>query len=385
MNKPNNKKYTQTQSKINLSKFNTMNLSKQTIDKGLFSEEQVKEYKEQPIKKIIKNNRNNRNNPLQQITENNPLKITENKISNNKKTFTSNEISFIKNPSILANSEFPKFKYDGGYGFQTLTITLKGNDNQIQFGGGFFNGFGSSNKSKNTRNTKNNSIDSSIYANGGVMNYMTEDVTLVSVAKNGIFSSFFRSLTDSSFFLSSIVNKGNLPGIVSLASPNPGNIGCFYIPPGKSFNVVSSSYIASTNNLKISSNPKFGGLLTGYGLFYTSVESIDEKPGLVWISSYGELTEHIIEPGHKIKIDNGVILAFDSNVTFTTSLAGKGILSSIFSSEGLVSLIDNQSNSNIIVYLQGRSVKSYNDYIADVAYKVCHNSGSSLFSINIDS
>jgi len=338
--------------------------------------------------KLNPNNKNrNRNNQSQKITENEPLQITENKRSNNnKKKFTSNEIAFIKNPLILANSEFPKFKYDGGYGFQTLTITLKGNNNQT--GGGLFNIFSSTGKSKNiNKNNNSNSIDSSVYVTAGAMNYMTEDITLVSVAKSGFISSIARKFSGSSFFLSSIVNQGKLPGIVSLASPNPGNIGCFYIPPGKSFNVVSSSYIASTNNLKISTNAKFGGILTGYGLFYTSAESMDGKPGLVWISSYGELTEHIIEPGHKIKIDNGVILAFDSNVNFITKLAGKGILSSIFSSEGLVSLIDNQTNSDIIVYLQGRSVNSYNDYIASVACEACSgsSSGSSLFSINIGS
>ena len=217
------------------------------------------------------------------------------------------------------------------------------------------------------------------------MNYMTNDITLVSTAKNGLLSSLFRNFSGNTFFLSHIKNEGNVPGKVSLASPNPGDIGCFFIPPGKVLNIVSSSYISSTNNLKISSNAKLGGVLTGYGIFYTSIESVDNNPGLVWISSYGELTEHIIEPGHKIKIDNGVILAFDPNINFTTSIAGKGILSSFFSDEGFVSLIENNTNTNMSIYLQGRSTKSYNDYIANIASKVVSemSPNSSGFSISL--
>jgi uncharacterized protein (TIGR00266 family) len=262
----------------------------------------------------------------------------------------------------LSSNNFPKFIYDGGFGFRTLTVTI---DPKTQNGGLF--GFGSNNnKSKNTKLK----IDESIYIEGGVMNYMTDGITLVSVAKNGVFSSLYRGFSGSKFFLSSIVNEGTVPGIISLASPNPGDIGCFYIPPGKSFNLVSSSYIASTNNLKISTNAKFGGIITGYGIFYTSIESLDGNSGLVWISSFGELTEHIIKPGHKIKIDNGVILAFDSSINFSTGLAGKGLLSSMFSNEGLISVIENSSNSDISIFLQGRSIKSYNDYISDIASQV---------------
>jgi uncharacterized protein (TIGR00266 family) len=300
------------------------------------------------------------------------------------KLFTSNEITYIKNIEILSDNIFPEFKYDGNKGFQTLTIKLYPKSNNIiqhnAIGG--FNLFGRRNN-KSLSNIKLN-IKESIFAEGGAMNYMTEDITLVSVAKNGFFSSIFRTLSDNSFFLSSIKNEGTVPGIVSLAPPNPGNIECFYIPPNRVFNIVSNSYIASTNNLKISSNAKFGGFLTGYGLFYTSIESVDNNPGLLWISSFGDLTEHIIEPGHKIRVDNGVILAFDMNVSFTTTIAGKGILSTLFSREGFVSLIQNNTSSNMIIYLQGRSVKSYNDYIANIAYKVCsETTPSEGFSISL--
>ncbi len=312
--------------------------------------------KQQKRDKIYKGGNNGNSNAPLQSPRNAPL------------PFSSKEITFIKDIKKLSSNNFPKFIYEGGFGFRTLTVTIdpKSNNNSISKtqNGGLF-GFGSSNNKSKKNNLK---IDESIYIEGGAMNYMTDGITLVSVAKNGIFSSLYRGFSGSSFFLSSIVNEGTVPGIISLASPNPGDIGCFYIPPGKSFNVVSSSYIASTNNLKISTNAKLGGFITGYGIFYTSIESLDGNPGLVWISSFGELTEYIIKPGNKIKIDNGVLLAFDSTITFSTGLAGKGLLSSVFSNEGFISVIENNGNSDMSIFLQGRSIKSYNDYISDIAY-----------------
>jgi uncharacterized protein (TIGR00266 family) len=294
------------------------------------------------------------------------------------KSFTSDKITYIENPKILTNNDFPKFIYDGGDGFKTLKITLSSIQNNEQNGGlfGFFD-----NKSSNKKIPYN--IDSLIYAEGGAMNYMTNDVTLVSSAKNRWIGSFLRSLSGGTFFLSSIVNEGKKEGIVSLSPPTPGDIGCFYIPPGKTFIIVSNSYIASTNNLKISSVAKLGGVITGYGIFYTSIESVDNNAGLVWISSFGKLTEYLLKPNEKINVDNGIILAFDSSVQFSTSLAGKGLLSSIFSKEGLISVFENNTNSNITIYLQGRSIKSYNDYIANIASKVyIANVASNLYLNN---
>ena len=264
--------------------------------------------------------------------------------------FVSNDITYINNIDMLKNNDFPKFTYDGGDGFRTLTISLLPNSNR-----------------------SNNHIQKSIYAEGGAMNYMTNDVTLVATAKNGIFSSLYRGFSGSTLLLSSIVNEGTRDGVVSLASPNPGDIGCFYIPPGKILNIVSSSYIASTNNLKVSTNAKLGGVITGYGLFYTSIESTNNSPGLVWISSYGKLTKITLKPNDKINVDNGVILAFDSSIQFSTHLAGKGLLSSFFSDEGLVSQFYNNTNSDMTIYLQGKSIQSYNDYIAKIASRVVGN------------
>jgi len=291
------------------------------------------------------------------------------------KLYTNNEITYIEDPDTLSNNNFPKFTYDGGDGFRTLKIDLlpmKKNKQTVGF-------FGFNNKSSNKKITYN--MEESIYAEGGTMNYMTNDVTLVSSAKNGWIGSFLRSVSGSAFFLSSIVNEGSKKGLVSLSPSIPGDIGCFYIPPGKTFIIVSNSYIASTNNLKISSVAKLGGVITGYGIFYTSIESTDNNAGLVWISSFGKLTKYLLKPNEKIKVDNGIILAFDSTINFSTNLAGKGLLSSIFSDEGLISLFENNTDSNITIYLQGRSIKSYNDYIANIASKVNIANNKSYYNI----
>ena len=272
----------------------------------------------------------------------------KNTVLSNKKTFSSNKntvlsdkITLIKDPSILRNNtEFPGFEYEGGYGFQTVKIKLN--------------------------------PTSTIRADAGAMNYMGGDISMnTNLLGGGILSGLMgavsRGFSGSSTFYNIFENKGKDIDVVTFSSPQPGNIGCFYIPSGKSFNFVSDTYICSTSNLKISTNPRFGGLLLGYGLFFVNVES-KSGPGLVWCSSFGDVIDIKLKKGESIKIDNGVLLGFDPTIKIKTDKVG-GFKSFFLSGEGIISHITNNENDDINIYLQSRSKISYNDYISDIAKK----------------
>jgi len=265
-----------------------------------------------------------------------PSPLIKNNKRNNKKKYKSTSISLIKDPLLLKNNEeFPFFEYEGGDGFKTVKIMLKNNEK--------------------------------IRADGGAMNYMSSLIK-IKTTTGSVLGAFGRMLSGSSAFYNIFYNESENKKEVIFSGINPGNIGCFYIPNGKSFNLVDYSYICSTINLEISTNIRFGGVIMGYGLAFVNVKTTDNKDGLVWISSFGDVIEKIIEPGDGIKIDNGVLLGFESHIKMNTKIIG-GITSTLFSGEGLVTEIKNTDSSPMKIYLQSRSKIGYIDYIKEIVNK----------------
>jgi len=286
---------------------------------------------------MLKNSKNNlQKKPepeqLQKLSNKN---LKNKKLKNNyKKKINSNIIFLVTSPLQTKNSNIcPDYDYEGGEGFKCVKFNLKKNEE--------------------------------IRAEGGAMNYIRNDVT-IETKSNGFFSGIFRKFSGSTFFFNIFKNVSDKLGVVTFSGVNPGDIGCFYIPPGKRFNFVSDTYICSTTNLNINTNIRFGGFLLGYGLTFVQVESNNNNPGLVWISSFGRVTELILEPNESTKIDNGVLLGFDADIKINTQSIG-GIKSLFFSGEGLISKIINDSNKKISIYLQGRSKSQYLSYIQSVS------------------
>jgi uncharacterized protein (TIGR00266 family) len=236
----------------------------------------------------------------------------------------------IKDPSTINNKLFPKFEFEGGDGFKSVKFYLK--------------------------------EDEKINADGGSMNYMTNDMKIQT--KPG---SIFGLFSGTSFFYNTFYNDGNTEAIVNFSSTIPGDIGCFYIPNGKSFNFVSDSYVCSTPNLQIDTDFKLGGFILGYGIAFVSVTARN-GPGLVWCGSYGNVISKELKKGEKIKIDNGVLLGFEDNADLQTKTVG-GFTSTLFSGEGLVTEIVNINNETLTIYLQSRSKIDYNNYIKKIIGK----------------
>jgi uncharacterized protein (AIM24 family) len=186
----------------------------------------------------------------------------------------------------------------------------------------------------------------------------------MSTTTGGIMSGFYRSLSGSSMFYNIFRNSSSYSGFINLSGSYPGNIGCFYIPIGKTFCLVYDSYICSTPNLEISTKLKFGGFILGYGLAFVKITS-SNSPGLLFVSSFGNIIPLIIEPGKSVSVDNGVLLGFDEKVTINTSSVG-GFTSLLFSGEGLVSNISNTGNISITIYVMSRSKTAYIDTISSM-------------------
>ena len=255
---------------------------------------------------------------------NNSKKILNN---NNKKKLNKNKISLIKE-KVVKLKDFPSFGYEGGSGFQCVKIVLRKNEY--------------------------------INADAGAMNYMDSSIEIKTQTGN-LTKAIGRLFSGSSFFFNTFTNKGNDPATINLSSVHPGGVAAFYIPKGQKINVVSSSYICSTDGLEITTNLRFGGVLLGYGLTFVDIEA-KTKDGIVWVASFGNPIERTLKSNQSIKIDNGIIMAFERDTGIHTNFVG-GITSTLFSGEGLVSKIENKSNTSMRMWLQSRSQTAYLNYI----------------------
>ena len=247
----------------------------------------------------------------------------DNKIKLNKK-----KLSMIKN-KVVKLKGMPLFTYEGGSGFKCVKLVLKPGE--------------------------------SIDADAGAMNYMDSSINIKTQTGN-LLPAFGRLFSGSSFFYNTFTNKGKEPAVMNLSSVHPGNIGAFYIPKGQKINIVSDSYICSTPGLTISTNVRFGGLLMGYGLTFVDVHA-EKEDGIVWAASFGNCIERTLKPGDSIKVDNGIIMAFERDTGIHTNFVGKNFTSFLFSGEGLVSKIENKGTHETRLWLQSRSKIGYLNYI----------------------
>ena len=254
----------------------------------------------------------------------------------NNKPFSSNEITLIRDVNKLKYNNFSKFNYEGGDGFQGVKFYLKNGE--------------------------------SINANGGSMNYMSGNMKIGTTMAGGFFNQLMKGISrvvsGSTLFYNNFYNDIDQIQFVTFAGINPGNVGCFYIPSGKKFKLVSHTYICSTPNLSISGKMQLGGFILGYGLFYVTVEA-GETPGLVWAASYGDVLQIELQNGGSIKVDNGVLLGLDDNISFETTTVG-GLTSTFLSGEGLVTLITNNQEVPKNIFLKGRSDTTYIEYIKNI-------------------
>jgi uncharacterized protein (AIM24 family) len=269
-----------------------------------------------PIKK--KNNKSGI--PNQKNQKNNP---------NNRKR---NEIFLITNIDKFRNkSRFPQFSIEGGDGSQAVKFYLKKGE--------------------------------SIRANGGAMNYMSRDI-MISTQTDNFFNAAKRAISGSTIFYNIFSNEIEEEQFISLSGVNLGSMACFYIPKGKKIKLISESYICSTPNLRVHGKAAFGGVITGYGLFYVIVEALDSD-GLLWASSFGKILEIELKPEGVIKVDNGILLGMDDELAMETMSIG-GLKSFFLSGEGLITKITNISNTNKYIFLESRSKLAFSDYIRKI-------------------
>ena len=160
-----------------------------------------------------------------------------------------------------------------------------------------------------------------------------------------------------SFFVSHFSAPAN-GGEVTIAPTLNGSVEHRSLAEGEKLMLTTGAYLASTPGIGL--EMKWGGcagILAKEGAFFVEASG----PGDLWFNSYGGI--HPIKVDGSYVVDNGHIVAFDSGLTFTAKKAGKGLMGSLASGEGLVVEFKGQGT----VYIQSRNLGALVDWLSKIS------------------
>lgn len=173
--------------------------------------------------------------------------------------------------------------------------------------------------------------DEIVYAEAGAMVHMSGNMQMKTTARGGLFKGIKRMMTGESFFLTEFGPEGG-KGFVSFAGSVPGKIfpvqltGNKFIAQKKAFLCAEQGVdpdIAFTRRIR-------SGLFGGEGFVLQKLSG----EGRVFLHCCGDILILNLTPGEVVKVETGLVVGFDSTVSYDIALAG-GVRTVVFGGEGL--------------------------------------------------
>lgn len=184
-----------------------------------------------------------------------------------------------------------------------------------------------------------------VVAEAGAMMMMTDAIQMETIFGDGssqggsglmdkLFGAGKRVLTGESLFMTAFTNTGLVKQQVSFASPYPGRI----IPIdlrllGGKIICQKDAFLCAAKGVSIGIDfrKKLSvGLFGGEGFILEKLEG----DGLAFIHACGAIYKKTLQPGEKLKVDTGCLVAMDKNVHYDIEYVG-GIKNAFFGGEGL--------------------------------------------------
>lgn len=171
-----------------------------------------------------------------------------------------------------------------------------------------------------------------IKAEAGAMVAMSTNIKLTGKADGGIGRAIGRLFSGESFFMQNLEAQGG-PGWALLAAATPGEIAAIDLKPGDLLSVQKGGFLCATPGIEVSTKMQglFKGMLSGQGFFIVKIGG----EGTVFLATYGSLYPMVLREGEQVHVDNGHLVAWDSNMKYEMVKGGSSLLSSVTSGEGL--------------------------------------------------
>lgn len=183
-----------------------------------------------------------------------------------------------------------------------------------------------------------------VLAEAGVMLYMTDgiDMQTSTAAAGGEKKGFFgkmlkaagRAMAGESFFITTFTNTGSAPADVAFAAPFPGNIMPIPLSEyGGELLCQKDAFLCAARGTEISVafQKKLGaGLFGGEGFILQRLQG----DGLACIHAGGSVFPIDLQPGQKLRVDTGCLVAMQTSVNYDIEFVG-GFKNAMFGGEGL--------------------------------------------------
>jgi uncharacterized protein (TIGR00266 family) len=186
-------------------------------------------------------------------------------------------------------------------------------------------------------------------------------------------------LSGESLFQSYFVAGDKKNAVLALSTPLPGDIIALPLKEGEGWTLSSGSFLAATPNVEVSGMFKFNGFISwgnDENMFRTKVKAKDGD-GVVWVETYGHIEKHVLKAGEGLKVDNEGFVACKQDVDYKLVRAGKSLIGSFFSKEGLVMHFQGPAT----IYTQSKGVKGLANVLGTAIGS--GNSSGSGFTLNI--
>ncbi len=175
-----------------------------------------------------------------------------------------------------------------------------------------------------------------VYAEAGKMLYKTANVQWDTRMTGGSLSeklmgAIRRKLAGDSLFVTYF--RADSAGEVGFAGGYPGKIQAIELHAGQAIMAQRDTFLFAqpTVTLSVAMVRRLGtGFFGGDGFILEKLQG----PGLVFIHAGGDFIEFTLNPGEKLQVSTGCIVAFDESVDYKIEFVG-GIKTAIFGGEGL--------------------------------------------------
>lgn len=184
----------------------------------------------------------------------------------------------------------------------------------------------------------------SVIAEAGAMMMMDDGIELETIfgdgssQSGGLFGKLVgagkRLVTGESLFMTSFTNQSNSLKTVSFSAPYPGSIIPLDLKEyGNKVICQKDAFLAAAKGVSvgIEFRKKLStGLFGGEGFIMQKVEG----DGLAFLHAGGSIYQKTLQPGEKVKIDTGCIVAFTGDVRYEIEYVGN-VKTALFGGEGL--------------------------------------------------
>lgn len=205
----------------------------------------------------------------------------------------------------------------------------------------------------------------SLSAESNAMVTMDSTLKLKGTVRGGFFSSIGRKLLNNESFFQQSVEAEDGPGQILLAPNIPGDVLILDIGP-RQYMLTDGSFLAATSDVQLSVKTQSLGrsLLGNSGGFFVIGT---QGKGQLAISGFGSMRELTVTPERALIVDNGHLVAWDSNLNYELSLntAKSGLFGKLIhsqtSGEGIVLKFRGEGK----VYVCSRNKGGFLNWVAD--------------------